>query len=212
MINKILIPSDPALFKKLLLITKQAKRTLIYTDGSVKVEMWDANKFTSNSNIMNNISSQLWHRKDKTYIVKAIYEIEEHDNLKLDEFVKCYYPSTLYIHYMKGYSSFIPAGKYVSGYTIEDDVITILYNVGFNPEKTERKKISLKDMRELCSILEEAYVVGDLGKSNTLMKTIHGPICTYDYDYRDQSGKNCGALINDAVLMGRYHDLINRLT
>ena len=65
------------LFKTLLLKIHRAKRTIIYKDGSVKVEIWDASNFTPNSSLMNNISSQLWHRKDKAHIVEAVYEIIE---------------------------------------------------------------------------------------------------------------------------------------
>ena len=38
MIKKILIPGDPVLFKQALLKTQWAKRTIIYKDGSDKVE------------------------------------------------------------------------------------------------------------------------------------------------------------------------------
>ena len=61
MIIKTLIPSDRVLFKTLLLKIHRAKRTIIYKDRSVKVEIWDASNFTPNSSLMNNISSQLWH-------------------------------------------------------------------------------------------------------------------------------------------------------
>lgn len=76
MIKKVLIPSDPILFKQELLKTKQAKRILLYKDGRAKVENWNASKFTPSSDLMGNIDSQLGHRKDRLEILEAIYEVE----------------------------------------------------------------------------------------------------------------------------------------
>ena len=70
-----LVPSDKDLFKSELLIKKQAKRTIIYRDGSVKAEVWDASSFSPSSNLGGNVSSQIWHRKDKDQIEKVVYEV-----------------------------------------------------------------------------------------------------------------------------------------
>lgn len=217
MIKKVLIPSDSALFKTKLLVTKRAKRILIYKDGSSKVEIWNARKFTSDSDLIGNILSQLWHRGDRDDIVEAIYEVEESYNINCHdgfdrEDLENSFSSKVYICYKKGWSSFIPVDEHVVGYEIQNDSITISYGVGFFHGKTIVKKIPQKEYRELIAILEKAYAIDTLGKSDTLIETVHGPICTYDYEYRDRFAQNCGALINDDMLSGRYHDLINRLT
>ena len=211
MIIKILIPSDPILFKKELLITKRAKRTLTYKDGSERVEIWNASRFTASSDLMHNISSQLDHRKDRAHIIKVVYEIEEinHDN----EYIHFdgEYSKEIYIHYVKGWSSFRPLDEHISEYIIKNDVITIYRNNGFALGKSNVKRISSKDMKELLSILYEATRKGAFGKSKTQVRTIHGPICSYDYDYHNQSGRDCGALFSDDILNDRYHDLINKI-
>ena len=142
MINKILIPANPASFKQALLKSKRAKRTVIYQDQSKKVEMWNASKFTPSSDLMGNIDSQLWHRKDKAYIREVIYEIvdmQSDDALGDTEDVKV---GELYIHYQKGWDSHEPAGEHMVEYVIENDRITIFYNVGFQKGRTQQKTIT----------------------------------------------------------------------
>lgn len=212
MIKKVLIPSDPKLFKEKLLITKQAGRSLIYKDGSKRVDVWDASGFTSDSDLMHNISSQLWRRKDKAEIVEAIYEIaEDGENPNRRNNVEENRPIDVLIHYEKGWSSFRPVGEHITGYTIENNIVTIYRNNGFAPGKTETKTISDKDMRVLLAILDEAVNIGAFEESDTVIGTAHGAVCTYEYDYRTQSGRNCGSLFKNDVLNKRYRDFVNKI-
>jgi hypothetical protein len=211
MIKKVLIPSDPKQFKQELLRTKRAKRLLLYRDGSQRVEWWDAYKFTPSSNLMGNISSQLWHRRDKAKIIEAIYGIEEEDRANRFCDIEDTNSGDLYIHYKKGWSSFRPVDEHVVEYIIENGEITISYNVGFGPGKTITKKITDKDMRELVCIMDEAVAKGTLVKSNTVIRTVHGTICGYDYDYRGYSERDCCSLFTDDSLNARYSRLIDKI-
>ena len=210
MIIKTLIPSDRVLFKTLLLKIHRAKRTIIYKDRSVKVEIWDASNFTPNSSLMNNISSQLWHRKDKAHIVEAVYEIEdinydECDTLPLNG------KYDILVHYKNGWSSF-SAGEYLSEYIIDNDTITASYEIKHVRSKSVVKRISHIDMRELIYIFDAALRKGELADSHTVIRTVHGPLCTYDYEYCGKSGTDCSALFKDEALNNRYNDLIERIT
>ena len=212
MIIKTLIPSDRVLFKTLLLKIRRAKRTIIYKDGSVKVEIWDASNFTPNSSLMNNISSQLWHRKDKAHIVEAVYEIIEDRNYDECNILPLNGKYDIHVHYKKGWSSFRPAGEHRSGYIIDNDAITIFYDVGFAGGRSIVKRISHIDMRELIYIFDMALRKGELADSHTNIRTVHGPLCTYDYEYCGKSGTDCSALFKDEALNNRYYDLIERIT
>lgn len=214
MIKKVLIPSDPKQFKQELLRTKRAKRILLYRDGSARVEMWNADKFKPTSNLMGNIDSQLWHRKDTAEIIEAIYEIEDLDTpdsnwLRDSEDL---YPIDLYIHYKKGGSSFRPIDEHVVEYIIENDEITIFYNVGFDPGKAITQKISGKDMEELLCLMNEADLTNSFEKSDTSIRSEHGTIWSYNYDYRCYSERNCDSLFTDESLNTRYGCLIERIT
>ena len=210
MIIKTLIPSDRVLFKTLLLKIRRAKRTIIYKDGSVKVEIWDASNFTPNSSLMNNISSQLWHRNDKAHIVEAIYEIEDvnYDECDITPLNGKY---DIHIHYINGWSSF-PAGEYLSEYIIDNDTITASYEIKHVRSKSVAKRISHIDMRELIYIFDAALRKGELADSHTIIRTVHGPLCTYDYEYCGESGTDCSALFKDEALNNRYYDLIKKIT
>ena len=70
-----LIPSDKDLFKRELLTKRQAKRIITYKDGSVKTEIWDASNFSSASKLGGNVSSQIYHRKDKDQIDKVVFVV-----------------------------------------------------------------------------------------------------------------------------------------
>ena len=212
MILKTLIPSDPVLFKTLLLKTHRAKRTIIYKDGSVKVEIWDASNFTPNSNLMNNISSQLWHRKDKAHIVEAVYEIIEDRNYDECNTLPLNDKYDIHVHYKKGWSSFRPTGEHLSEYIIDNDTITVFYDVGFDSGRSIVKRISHIDMRELIYIFDVALRNGKFADSNTIIRTVHGQLCTYDYEYCGKSGTDCGALFKDEALKHRYYDLIKKIT
>ncbi len=211
MIQKILIPHDPAVFKQELLKRKRAKRTLIYKDGSVKVEVWNASRFAPSSDLMGNIDSQLWKRQDKAKIVKAVYEIEDlsHDDFFND--VETAQSGELFIHYQKGWSSFVPVNEYMTEYVIDNDTITVFYHVGFQKGRRAKKRLPAKDMQLLRAILNKAMKAGALADSNTEIRTVHGPVCTYRYRYCGISGNHCGTLICDNVLRAYYDDLIQKL-
>lgn len=211
MIIKTLIPSDPVLFKTLLLKTHRAKRTIIYKDGSVKVEIWDASNFTPNSSLMNNISSQLWHRKDKAHIVEAVYEIIEDGGYNECDIIPLNGKYDIYIHHINGWSSF-PAGEYLSEYIIDNDTITASYEIKHVRSKSVAKRISHINMRELIYIFDVALRKGELADSHTISRTVHGPLCTYDYEYCGKSGTDCSALFKDEALNNRYYDLIKKIT
>lgn len=212
MILKTLIPSDRVLFKTLLLKTHRAKRTIIYKDGSVKVEIWDASNFTPNSNLMNNISSQLWHRKDKAHIVEAVYEIIEDRNYDECNTLPLNDKYDIHVHYKKGWSSFRPAGEHLSEYIIDNNTITVFYDVGFDSGRSIVKRIPHIDMRELIYIFDVALRNGKFADSNTIIRTVHGHLCTYDYEYCGKSGTDCSALFKDEALKHRYYDLIKKIT
>lgn len=211
MIIKTLIPSDRVLFKTLLLKIHRAKRTIIYKDGSVKVEIWDASNFTPNSSLMNNISSQLYHRKDKAHIVEAVYEIED-GNYDECDIIPLNGKYDIHVLYKEGWSSFRPVGEHLSGYIIDNDAITVLSDVGFSSGRSIVKRISHIDMRELISIFDAAMRKGKFADSHTSIRTVHGPLYTYDYEYCGKSGTDCRALFTDDALNNRYYDLIKKIT
>ena len=68
-------PLDPKEFKKKLLKTKKAQRILHYANGQTKEEVWRANSFTENSNLMCNIQSSAVYR---TAAQKGIVRISYH--------------------------------------------------------------------------------------------------------------------------------------
>lgn len=70
-----LIPNDPETFKKELLINKQAKFDLTFTDGSVASCNWNAYKFSADSELIDNIKSKLNHRADRDKIAKAVFRV-----------------------------------------------------------------------------------------------------------------------------------------
>lgn len=211
-IKKVLIPSDPNQFKQELLKTKRAKRILLYKDGNAKVEQWNADKFTATSDLNGNIDSQLWHRKDRAEITEVIYEIEDYDNPNYLYDIENTHAVELYIHYKKGWSSFRSIDEHIVEYIIENDEITLFYGIGFESGRTEKNKISPKDMKELLSILDDAIKMGALETSNTLIPTEHGSIDTYDYGYRSETGNDCGGLFTDDILTTRYHNLMDKIT
>ena len=213
MIKKVLIPSDPKQFKQELLKIKRARKTLVYKDGRVKVEIWNAYKFKPTSNLMGNIDSQLWHRKDTSEIIEAIYEIEYLDNLGSNclKDTGYLYPVDLYIHYKKGWSSFRPTDEHIVEYIIKNDMITIIYAKGFGPTRTEVRKISHKCISELFCIFRDALVVGVLENSNTAIRTEHGLAWAYDYGYNGRIERDCISLFTDDALNTRYGNLIDNI-
>jgi hypothetical protein len=69
-------PSDERVFKKELIKSKQASRTIFYKNGKTEPEIWNANNFTENSNLRGNIkSSSKYRRREELGIVKIKFEI-----------------------------------------------------------------------------------------------------------------------------------------
>ena len=59
----VLEPADPMEFKQLLLQTRRARRTRVFADGRPpRVDLWRADSFTVNSNLMGNIKSSAAYR------------------------------------------------------------------------------------------------------------------------------------------------------
>jgi len=72
----ILLP-DPKTFREKLLKFHCAKLTIIYNDGRIKEDIWNAKNITESSNIIGNIRSGYlrdWRQKG---IVRATFEVEE---------------------------------------------------------------------------------------------------------------------------------------
>jgi hypothetical protein len=77
-----LVPSDAEKFKEALLERPRAKIVLHFEDGSTEVKGWNAEKFTRDSNLMNNIRSKSYLRPGYRNIsgkrvVRATVELEE---------------------------------------------------------------------------------------------------------------------------------------
>jgi len=71
-----LIPADEEEFKKKLLISKSATKTILYGDGRKEVKTWNASSFTGNSNLKSNIRSQNeWRKRKERNITEIIYEV-----------------------------------------------------------------------------------------------------------------------------------------
>jgi hypothetical protein len=72
------IPSNERIFKQKLIETKRAKRTWYYKNKNSETDVWDANNFTIESNLKNNIlsNSKVRARKD-TGLIKVKFEILE---------------------------------------------------------------------------------------------------------------------------------------
>lgn len=69
----VLNPSDKVVFKQQLLQTHRARRRRIYADGNVVEDVWRADSFTPNSNLMGNIKSSPAYR---TASAKGVVRIE----------------------------------------------------------------------------------------------------------------------------------------
>lgn len=71
-----LIPADEEEFKKKLLNSKSATKTILYGDGRKEVKTWNASSFTGNSNLKSNIRSQNeWRKRKERNITEIIYEV-----------------------------------------------------------------------------------------------------------------------------------------
>lgn len=70
------IPDDTAEFKRRLLISKKATRTIVYEDGRKEIKIWRVSKLSENSNLIGNITSTpLWRNRDRLKIIEIIYEV-----------------------------------------------------------------------------------------------------------------------------------------
>lgn len=72
-VEVVLNPIDPVVFKQQLLQTHRARRRRIYADGSVVEDVWRADSFTPNSDLMGNIKSSSAYR---TASAKGVVRIE----------------------------------------------------------------------------------------------------------------------------------------
>lgn len=68
---------SPAEFKQKLLQKKQAKRTWIYSDGRTEMDVWHADSFHPDSNLLGNIHSTKYRHWKTSGLVKLICEISE---------------------------------------------------------------------------------------------------------------------------------------
>lgn len=61
-VEVVLNPADAVMFKQQLLQTHRARRRRVYADGNVAEDVWRADSFTPNSNLMGNIKSSAVYR------------------------------------------------------------------------------------------------------------------------------------------------------
>lgn len=122
---------------------------------------------------------------------------------KLLAFVK-----DLRISYAYGWRSFSPKEEYVTGYTIDGGVITVLYSA--RPD-AEVKEIPANTLLSLIRLLQGAKAGKKFSDSNTAIRTEHGLINTYSYAFDGESGTNCYPLFADDTLCAQYADLIKEL-
>ena len=152
------------------------------------------------------------------------YDPKDHGNTRaalrhLDDYVRMQLLeqySGLYISYEQGWQSFRPLGKYESGYTIQNGVITFSYNRGFSACGNVQKKISTTDLRALIFLLESAYKKGCFAASDTCIKNDHGDQQKYSYAFTDVSGNRCACLFEGDTpdvdqLTKRYFALLKKL-
>lgn len=185
------------------------------SDGSIRIYLRKIRDLLENGYTIEQICAEI------DGIIKSYskdgqcYDPNDHNNTKcaLDQIAKMIkYP---YIRYKKGWDSFLHRGEYLMEYCIKHNAITISYGNSSTIRKTISKKISSNDMKELIEILDIAGNNALFEKSNTHIITEHGPISSYDYQYRDKLGVNCRGLFIDnkmsETLQTRYSNLINNL-
>ena len=108
----------------------------------------------------------------------------------------------IYIHYRKGWSSFVPVGRHMVEYTISGDTIEVRYDVGFGPGNVERKTIHVHELSVLVDIMNRHC--RHLSNSGSTVKTFHDVICQYDYSFDGYDGTQCGSLFDDDSAMEEY--------
>ena len=110
----------------------------------------------------------------------------------------------LYVHYRKGWSSFVPVGKHMVEYTISGNTIEVIYNVGFGSGGVKTKTIKIPDLCALIDIMKRHRA--HLANSNSTVKAFHDVIYQYDYRFDGRDGIECGRLFDDDGAMGEYND------
>lgn len=145
-----------------------------------------------------------------------LYDPKDHGNTKaaLNHVKKMLsYP---HITYRKGWSSWVDTNAHIVEYYIRGNTITFSKNIGFYPSGSVTKKINAKQMDKLIALLDEARNYNLFESSDTRIQTVHGPICTYSYSYRDMSGVNCGSLFNNDPradsIRKQYNDWLDAVT
>ena len=74
----VLIPNDPTAFQRELLMTKKAECIAIYEDGTATSAIWEVKGLTAHSDLMNNIQSHYWNRKEnpkRDQLVRVVYQV-----------------------------------------------------------------------------------------------------------------------------------------
>lgn len=124
----------------------------------------------------------------------------------------------IYISRTSGWSSFVPKGKHQTGYEIDGDNVSEIYNAGFMFCKLESKKINRLNYIVLRLFFrnKEKY----LSPSNNAITTIHGPLESYSYFIKGIQGNNCRAIFTSKslsddnyvkILNEDYQDLIKKI-
>lgn len=74
-------PKNRESFKQLLIEKKQAKRTIYYKNGQIKISYWNVRNFSMRSSLTANIkSSPLYKNAIENGIEKILFEIEDYDD------------------------------------------------------------------------------------------------------------------------------------
>ena len=108
----------------------------------------------------------------------------------------------IYIHYRKGWSSFVPVGKHMVEYTISGNTIEVKYNAGFGPGGVKTKTIKTTDLCMLIDIMKRHRA--RLANSNSTVNTFHDVIYQYDYRFDGREEIECGYLFDDDSAMAEY--------
>lgn len=108
--------------------------------------------------------------------------------------------------FQKGWESFAPRDKYVSGYEINGNMITICYSKFNEIVEYKNKKIKQRDFIELCLLLYNHREL--LSPSDTLVFTFHGA-CEFSYEILNKSGINCCSFFASANQ--KYASLVDYL-
>ena len=66
------VPEDKDLFKDKIIATKHARRIVEYLDGTVQEFSWNVKRFSKTSNLMGNITTQSWYKRDKANIKQVV--------------------------------------------------------------------------------------------------------------------------------------------